>query len=174
MDIVTEDQLVSELWARDVQFLRGRTPLPSISLLPNAKLVASLADSTDPRICFSLIPLFLRHPDYSSCVLEANKSLTTRSSQITLQFYYTAAVFLQKKYLERIQRIMGEQTQLKDLFSTELGITSDMEPNRALAQLAEQHYLSTGQFINWLGTYQHAADVWLRQMELQKAETHGP
>lgn len=166
---ISEDQLVAELWARDVQFLRGRASLPPDTLLSNAKLIASLAESSDPRLCFSLIPLFLRHPEYSAWVREANKLLTTRSSQITLQFYYTAAVFLQKKYFQRIQNIMGEQKQLQDMFSKELGFTPDAEPSRALAQLAEQHHLSTGQFINWLGTYKHAADVWLRQMELQKA-----
>lgn len=166
---VNEDQLVSELWARDVQFLRGRASLLSATLLSDAELIASLAESSDPRVCFSLIPLFLRHPEYSAWVREANKLLATKSSQITLQFYYTAAVFLQKKYLQRIQNIMGEQKLLQDLFSKELGVTPDAEPSRALAQLAEQHHLSTGQFVNWLGTYEHAADVWLRQMELQKA-----
>jgi hypothetical protein len=164
-----EDQLVSELWARDVQFLRGRTPLLSAILLPNAKLIASLAESSDPRVCFSLIPLFLRHPEYSAHILEANQSLSSQASKITLKFYYTAAVFLQKKYLERIQSIMGEQIQLLDFFSNELGFVPDEEPNIALIQLAEQHHRSTGQFVNWLGTYEHAADVWLRQMELQKA-----
>lgn len=165
---VLDDQLVSELWARDVQFLRGRTSLPSVILLSNAKLIALLAESSDPRVCFSLISLFLRHPEYSAYVREANNMLTTRSSQIALQFYYIAAVFLQKKYLQRIQNIMGEQEQLQDIFSKELGFTPDTEPDIALAQLAEQHHLSTGQFVNWLGTYEHAADVWLRQMELQK------
>lgn len=164
-----DDQLVSELWARDVQFLRGCASLPSAPSLPHTQLIASLAESSDPRVCFSLIPLFLRHPEYSTCVMEANKSLSSQSSQIALQFYYTAAVFLQKKYRERIQHIMGKQKQLRDLFSKKLGIKSVKEPDRALAQLAEQHHRTTGQFVNWLGTYEHAADIWLRQMELQKA-----
>lgn len=167
--VALEDQLVSELWARDVQFLRGRTSLPIDTMLTDTKLITSLAESSDPRVCFSLIPLFLRHPEYSAYILEANKSLSSQTSKITLQFYYTAAVFLQKKYLERIQSIMGEQKQLQDFFSEELGFTPDNEPDHALAQLAKQHHLSTGQFVNWLRTYEHAADVWLRQMELQKA-----
>lgn len=167
--MINEDQLVSELWARDVQFLRGRTPLPSASLIPAVQLIASLAESSDPRICFSLIPLFLRHPEYSACVVEANKSLSTEASQVTLQFYYTAAVFLQRKYRERIHRIMGKQQQLRNFFSKKLGFIPEKEPNRALVQLAERHHRSTGQFVNWLGTYEHAADTWMRQMELQKA-----
>jgi len=167
--MVSEDQLVAELWARDVQFLRGRASLPSVTLLSDTRLIASLAESSDPRLCFSLIPLFLRHPEYSAWVREVNKLLNTKSSQVTLQFYYTAAVFLQKKYFQRIQNIMGEQELLQDMFSKELGFTPDAEPSRALVQLAEQHHLSTGQFVNWLETYKHAADVWLRQMELQKA-----
>lgn len=166
---ISEDQLVTELWARDVQFLRGRTSLPSIALLSDAKLIAALAESSDPRVCFSLIPLFLRHPEYSAYAREANDLLTTKSSKNMLHFYYTAAVFLQKKYIQRIQNVMGEQRELQNIFSKELGFVPDIEPDLALAQLAKQHHLSTGQFVNWLGTYEHAADVWLRQMELQKA-----
>jgi hypothetical protein len=164
-----DDQLVSELWARDVQFLMGRHSITAVPQLTPQQLITSLAQSTDPRVCFSLIPLFLRHPEYSANVLEAHKSLFSQESQITLKFYYTAAVFLQKKYRERIQRIMGKQKQLRDLFSKKLGIKPEKETDRALAQLAEKHLRITGQSVNWLGTYEHAADVWLRQMELQKA-----
>lgn len=164
-----EEQLVSELWARDVQFLRGRTSLPAAITISDASLIASLAESSDPRVCFSLIPLFLRHPEYSEYVLEAKKLLSSQAGIIALKFYYTAAVFLQKKHIERIQNVIGEYKNLQDYFSQDLSFTPDKEPDRALIQLAEQHRLITGQFVNWLGTYEHAADIWLRQMELQKA-----
>jgi len=166
---ISEDQLVSELWARDVRFLMGKRSAISTPQLTVSQLVAALAQSEDPRARFSLIPLFLRHPEYSADVTAADKALSTQASQLTLRFYYTAAVFLQRKYRARIIHIMGEQPQLADLFSKKLGVLSNKSPNDALIQLAKQHHALTGQFVNWLGTYEHAADVWLRQMELQKA-----
>lgn len=168
---VSNDQLVSELWARDVQFLRGRGILPPAQLLPTAQLIASLAQSADSRVCFSLIPLFLRHPEYSARAMDAYESIPSEASRITLQFYYTAAIFLQKKYRTRINHIIGLQDPLPDLFSKQLNVSQNKDPDRALADLAIQHNAMTGRFVNWHGTYEHAADVWLRQMELQKAES---
>ncbi len=167
---ITNDQLVSELWARDVRFLRGRGNLPPAQLFPATMLIASLAQSADSRVCFSLIPLFLRHPEYSAHVLEADKSIRAEASRIALRFYYTAAVSLQKKYSARINHIMGAYDPLPDLFSKQLNVHQDEDPDRALANLATQHNAMTGRFVNWIGTYEHAAEVWLRQMELQMAE----
>lgn len=138
-------------------------------MLSPAQLVISLAQSADPRVRFSLIPLFLRYPEFSAIVMEADRSLSGKEGRTALRFYYTAAVFLQRKHQDRIHRIMGKQPRLANLFSKELRFTPDKNPDRALARLAEQHHFLTGQFVNWLGTYEHAADVWLRQMELQKA-----
>ncbi len=163
-----EDQLVSELWARDVRFLMGHQ-LSSTPLLAPANLIASLAQSANARVRFSLIPLFLRHPEFSADVEIADRSLSTQASQFVLRFYYTAAVFLQKKYRKRITQILGKQPRLPDLFSGKLGFSPDKKSDRALIQLAKQHQILSGQSVNWLGTYEHAADVWLRQMELQKA-----
>ena len=166
--LFSEDQLVSELWARDVQFLMGRQLNPTPLLAP-AQLIASLAESKDARVRFSLIPLFLRHPEFSTEVKKADKLLSIQASKFVLWFYYTAAVFLQKKYRKRITQILGKQPRLPDLFSSRLGILPDKKPDQALIQLANRHQTLSMQSVNWLGTYEHAADVWLRQMELQKA-----
>lgn len=168
---VSNDQLVSELWARDVQFLRIRSPLLPARLLPTVQLIASLAQSGDSRVCFSLIPLFLRHPEYSTHVIEADRSIRVNSARIALRFYYTAAFFLQKKFHGRINRISGKQDLLPDLFSKQLSVDPDMDPDGALSNLAERHNAMTGRSVNWVGTYEHAADVWLRQMELQTADS---
>lgn len=168
---ITDDQLVSELWARDVQFLRNRSPLLPARLLPTAQLIASLAQSADSRVCFSLIPLFLRHPEYSAHVIEADRSIRVNSARIALRFYYTAAIFLQQKFHARINRISGKQDLLPDFFSKQLSVDPDTDPDGALSDLAKRHNAMTGRSVNWVGTYEHAADVWLRQMELQRADS---
>lgn len=168
---ITNDQLVSELWARDVQFLRNRSPLLPTRLLPTAQLIASLAQSADSRVCFSLIPLFLRHPEYSAHVIEADRSIRVNSARIALRFYYTAAIFLQQKFHARINRISGKQDLLPDFFSKQLSVDPDTDPDGALSDLAKRHNAMTGRSVNWVGTYEHAADVWLRQMELQRADS---
>ncbi|NOH02379.1 MAG: hypothetical protein HND47_10730 [Chloroflexi bacterium] len=78
---------------------------------------------------------------------------------------------MQKKFHGRINRISGKQDLLPDLFSKQLSVDPDMDPDGALSNLAERHNAMTGRSVNWVGTYEHAADVWLRQMELQTADS---
>lgn len=161
---LTDDQLVSELWARDVRFLMGKqlTPKP---LLDPAHLIASLAQSGDARVRLSLIPLFLRHPEFANAVKSADDLLAHQSSQLVLRFYYTAAVLLQRKNVERLEKIFGQQTHIPDLFSHKLGITLQEKPDQALAQLAEHHQILSGRFINWLATYEHGAERLIKHVE---------
>ena len=168
-DKQSEDQLVAELWAWDVKFLMGSHP-QAAPLLTSANLIASLAQSANARVRFSLIPLFLRHPELSAEVKNADNLLSRQiRHRNVLRFYYTAAVFLQTKYQKQLSHILGEQPQLPDFFSNILGVPPEKDPNQALEQLAKRHQTLSGQFVNWLGTYEHAAEVWLKQMELQTA-----
>ena len=160
----TEDQLVSELWARDVRFLMGSQSSP-IPLLTPANLIASLAQSTNARVRLSLIPLFLRHPEFSAEAEKVDRSLPQQLGQNVLRFYYTAAVFLQMKYQERLHKIFGRQNQLLDLFSSRLGVSPAKDPNQNLLQLAKRHQILSGHTINWLGTYEHAAERLIKHME---------
>ena len=160
----SEDQLVSELWARDVRFLMGRQ-FSSTPLLAPANLIAVLAQSENARVRLSLIPLFLRHPEFSAEAEKADRSLPPQSGQNVLRFYYTAAVFLQMKYQERLHKIFGRQNQLPDLFSSRLGISLEKDPNQNLLQLAKRHQILSGHTINWLGTYEHAAERLIKHME---------
>ncbi|MBI3169255.1 MAG: hypothetical protein HYZ22_12300 [Chloroflexi bacterium] len=159
-----EDQLVSELWARDVRFLMGRQ-VSSTPLLAPAKLIASLAQSQNARVRLSLIPLLLRHPEFSSEVKKADKSLLAQPSQLVLRFYYTAATILQRKYWDRLGKLFGRQTQLPDLFSQKLGVLLSENPDEALTNLAQRHQVLSGQAINWHGTYEHAAERLIKHME---------
>ena len=159
-----EDQLVSELWARDVQFLLGRQISPAPLFAP-AKLISLLAQSVNARVRLSLIPLFLRHPEFSAEAEKADRSLSPQSGENVLRFYYSAAVFLQMKYQERLHKIFGEQNQLPDLFSGKLGVLPEKDPSQNLLQLAKRHQILSEHTINWLGTYEHAAERLIKHME---------
>lgn len=164
---ITDDLLVSELWARDVPFLMGKQTSPE-PLLDPATLIQSLAQSRDARVRMALIPLFLRHPDFSSEADKADENLSP-SDQLYLRFYYTATILLQGKYWGRLVNIFGEQTQLPDLFSDNLGFALGADPDETLGRLGKHHQVLSGRQINWVGTYEHAAEVWLKEMEMQKA-----
>jgi hypothetical protein len=154
-----EDQLVSELWAWDVRFILGSKPDHPPSL-PPANLIAALTESREARLQLSLIPLFLRHPEFAVHVNLVAKEINPEY-QLILKCFYSAAVWLEQKHLSR--KI------LPDLFSKELGFSPNSNPEENLRMLAKRQRELSGSQINWLGTYQHAADIWLKEMELQQA-----
>ncbi|MHB8778218.1 MAG: hypothetical protein ACYC6R_10715 [Anaerolineales bacterium] len=158
--LLSEDQLVSELWARDVRFLMGSKP-DSAPRLDPAHLIAALAESREARLRLSLIPLFLQHPEFSAQVRTVARNLAP-STRLTLQCYYSAAIWLGQKYLPR-------EKSMPDLFCKELDLTPTPDPEKNLRALAKRHQELSGAHINWLGTYQHAAQVWFKELELQKA-----
>ena len=155
---------MSELRARDVRFLMGQQLSPTPLLAP-ATLISLLAQSVSARVRLSLIPLFLRHPEFSAEAEKADRSLPLQLGQNVLRFYYTAAVFLQMKYQERLHKIFGGQNQLTDLFSSKLGVLPEKDPNQNLLQLAKRHQILSEHTINWLGTYEHAAERLIKHME---------
>ena len=125
-----------------------------------ARLIASLAQSDESRLRLSLIPLFLEHPEYSSHVRDVAKGLAP-SAQLTLQCYYSAAVWLQRKY-------HLENPSLPDHFSKDLNLIPVDEPEENLRLLAKRRRELSGSFTNWLGTYMHAAQVWRKGLEYRK------
>ncbi|MEW6083700.1 MAG: hypothetical protein AB1607_03800 [Chloroflexota bacterium] len=161
---VTEDQLVSELWARDVPFLIGEQISPA-PLLETTTLIQSLAQSKEARIRMALIPLLLRHPEFFSEVRKADLTMSSQPSQLFLRFYYTAAFLLQKKYREQLLKIYGKQKRLPDLFSSKLGVLLGDDPDEILANLAKRHQIMSGQHINWLETYEHSAERLVKYAE---------
>ncbi len=162
--MVSEEQLVSELWAWDVRFLMGQQPSPP-PLLPPANLIAALAQSENARVRLSLIPVFLRHPEFSAETEKADETLLTGSSQLVLRFYYTAAVILQGKYWERLNNLFSRQTRLPDLFSKKIGVVINEDHDESLSNLSKRHQILSGHFFNWLGTYEHAAERLIKHME---------
>jgi hypothetical protein len=108
----------------------------------------------------ALIPLFLQYPEFATYVRKAAKTISA-PARLLLQCYYSAAIWLEQKYLLRTPS-------LPDLFSDGLGLTFSNNPDENLRALAKRHQELSGERINWIGTYEHAADVWLKEMELQK------
>jgi hypothetical protein len=94
---ITDDDLVSELWGRDIRFILGSAHSRPPKLSPS-ELIAALAKSNEARLQLSLIPLFLRHPEFSKYVNAVIGNLNS-SQQLILKCFYTASVWLEQKYL---------------------------------------------------------------------------
>jgi len=129
-----------------------------------ARLIAALAQSDEARLRLSLIPLFLEHPEYAKHTRIVAKKLD-RSARLTLQCYYSAAVWLAKKYRLNVS--------LPDYFSKFLNLTPSDDPEENLRALAKRHTELSGSYVNWFATYQHAEQVWQKGFERRKKATHG-
>ncbi len=156
----TGDQLSNALHAVGVNFIMGgKDDDKSLHKHP-ARLIAGLAQSSEARLRLSLIPLFLEHPEYAVRVRSIAKKLEP-SARLTLLCYYSAAVHLQKKHQ------IGEVA-LPNHFAKDLNLTPVDDPDENLRMLAKRHKELSHSFTNWLGTYQHAEQVWLKGLEYRK------
>ncbi|MBL8090811.1 MAG: hypothetical protein JNJ43_10810 [Anaerolineales bacterium] len=164
MKSITDDDLVSELWAWDVRFLMGESFTDTPILSPKIFLQL-LAQSPEARIRLSLIPLLLRHPDFANEAEMVDNEILDPDAKLVFRFYYTASMLLQQMHKEILSRFLGNQMKIPDLFSKKLGINLPQNPHLAIINLSEHHKILSEQKINWLGTYQHATDVWLKQLK---------
>jgi hypothetical protein len=156
-------RLVAALEALGVYFLRGAdASAPTKHIAPN-RLLAGLAASDEARVRLALIPLLLHRPDFAAYA-NADAALDPEA-QVVLMCYYTAALYLQRKYRLRLEKLMGCYDPLPDLFSKALGLRPCTNPDDGLQALAQRHAILSGKPINWLGTYEHAAQRWLTSME---------
>lgn len=162
--ITTGDQLTNALQALGIRFLMGGNPEHSSLHKQPERLIAALAKSREARLRLSLIPLFLEHPEFSAHVRAVAWKLSP-SARLTLQCYYSAAVWLRRKYQPR-------KRSLPDHFSRELKLQPVTDPDENLRELAKRHRELSRAQVNWLGTYQHAAQVWRKGLELKKTQSH--
>lgn len=161
----TGDQLANALRALGVNFIMGGDKAADENLYKYpTRLIAALAQSDEARLRLSLIPLFLAHPEYARHVRTVAKKLDG-AARLTLQCYYSAAVWLAKKHRLNIS--------LADHFSKGLNLTPRNDPEENLRALAKRHTELSGSYVNWLATYQHAEQVWQKGFERQKKATHG-
>src|SRR5512133_511419 len=123
------DQLTNALQALGIRFLMGGNPENSSLHKQPERLIAALAKSREARLRLSLIPLFLEHPEFSVHVRAAAGKLSP-SARLTLQCYYSAAVWLRRKYQPR-------KRPLPDHFSRELKVPRTKDPEENLRGLAK-------------------------------------
>jgi hypothetical protein len=156
----TGDQLVNALQTLGVNFLMGGNKTEETLSKHPTRLITELAQNGEARLRLSLIPLFLEHPEYASRVRNIAKKLDL-PARLTLQCYYSAAVWLAKKHQQ-----IG--VPLPDHFWKELNLTPVEDPEENLCALAKRHKELSGSYVNWLATYQHAEQVWRKGLEYQK------
>lgn len=160
----TGEQLANALYALGVRFVMDGTNAEESLHKEPTRLIAALAESNEARLRLSLIPLFLEYPEFAAHVRAAARGLSA-PARLTLRCYYSAAVWLQRKYRLRLDALLGQKPFLPDHFSgeLELPVTDDAEENLRL--LAERHQALSGMPINWLGTYEHAVRRLLNHAE---------
>jgi hypothetical protein len=158
--VITGDQLANALHELNVKFIFGGDSNDASLHKQPVRLIAALAESDEARLRLALIPLFLQHPEFAPSVRDAAKQLRP-PARLTLQCYYTAAVFL-----AQIHRLSSS---LPDYFSRDLRLETTQDPQINLRALADRQRELSGETVNWLGTYQHAAQIWMRALELRHA-----
>lgn len=131
-------------------------------------LLTSLVVSSEARLRSALIPLLLRHPKFAQDALEAALILTGEERSTFLCFY-SAAMYLQRKFADRLAALGLKTDCLPNQFSAELELPTEADPDEALRHLAICHRQLSGKAINWYGTYEHAAERWLTHMERRRA-----
>jgi hypothetical protein len=77
------------------------------------------------------------------------------------RYWRTGAVWFSKKY--------REPGSLPAYFSRELGLQPVDDPDKNLRALAKRHKELSGTWVNWLGTYLHAATVWQKGLQYKGA-----
>jgi len=153
------DQLVNALRILGVNFIMGGDEAGKSLHTRPARLIAGLARSDEARLRLSLIPLFLEHPEYATHVCAVAKKLDL-TDRLTLQCYYSAAIWLAKKY--------QLNAMLPDYFSKNLGMEPTDNPDENLRALAIRHKELSNSAVNWLATYQHAGQVWQKGLEYRQ------
>ena len=163
----TGEQLTTALHVLGVDFIMGGNLGQGSLYKKPVSLIAALAKSPEARLRLSLIPLFLEHPEFSEYVPSVSKKLG-RIAQITLQCYYTAAVFLQKQHHNQLDTLIGSKPSLPDYFTSGLGLEINADFDENLRSLGLRHQELSNSQVNWFGTYQHALRVWIKGLELQR------
>jgi hypothetical protein len=153
---ITGDQLTDALRALHVNFILGGNAHNSSLHKQPARLISSLAESNEARLRLALIPLFLQHPEFADYALDAAK-LMDAPARLTLQCYYTAAMLL--------AQVHHLPFSLPDHFSKDIHLSLTADPLANLQALANRHSDLVGQAVNWMGTYQHAEEIWQKGLE---------
>lgn len=164
--IDNEAAIAATLAKLGVRYLRASTEAAPMSMTPT-QLIATLAQHPSPRIRESLLPLFLRHPEFAQHV--PNLVLTLPAvAATTVRHLYTAAVYLQHLWRGQLESYLGEQSRLPDYFGQsewQLPPPTVHYGEAGLRLLANHFQIRTGD--NWLNTYETAVSLLLQQLMLE-------
>ena len=110
----------------------------------------------DARMRLALIAVLLQRPEFA---LEAGDVLVVlpNDQRPIFKLFYTAACYLQAKYHEQLEELLGHFQKIPDLFSEQLNLDPGDSIEENLQELALRHTKITDLNVNWYGTYQHAA-----------------
>ena len=169
MDTITSDSaiLVGQLAQHGVRTLMVAESAAAIPPISPPDLITQLAQHPSPRLRDSLIPLFLRHPEYAEYVPELVDGLPVAAAN-HLRHLYTAAAYLQRFWHITLSIYLGTFALLPDYYGQSyyhLPSPSERFGEAGLRQLAYQMELSTG--YEWLTVYESALSLLLLQLELE-------
>ncbi len=166
--ISEEEELVAELELLDIRYLTRQTTYCPASVRSPEKLLADLVRQPSARVRAAVIAVLLAHPEFAASISVALQVLPP-VQRITLQFYYLAAVFLQRVFADQLQPRLGTRWQwLPERFAEQFNIPSDSPPREKLIQLGREHQRLTHIVANWGGTCEDVARRLLRQWELER------
>lgn len=162
------DTVAAALAQWDVRFVApsGKVSGARLAQQP-VTLLATLAEQNEARLRLGIIPLLLRHPDLAAMIPAAVRRVVPHRRAV-LKLYYTAALLLQQKYAGRLELYLGRSVPLIDWYSAELGVPIQGDPDRRLRILARAQREQSGLALNWLGTYEHAVERFVRQLDVAR------
>ncbi len=167
--VAEEEELVAELGLLGIRYLSRQSSYQASQVRSPERLLADLVRQPHARVRTAVIALLLSHPEYAEAVPAALRQLGPRD-RLTLQALYTAAVLLQREYVDRLRPVVGERWRwLPDLLSDELGLPAVGLPREKLELLDLEMRYRTGAMVNWTGTYEAVVETLIRDWERQAA-----
>jgi hypothetical protein len=163
-----EERLVAELEQLGIRYLSRQTSIAARRVRSPQRLLAALIQQPSSRVRTAVIATILANPKFSESMPGALAYLSPPEQQ-TLKLFYTAAVYLQRKHVLRLQAFLGNRWQwLPDLYSCEMNILDEQQPDKLLVQLGLEQRRMTGIVANWAGTYENVAHHLMRRWELEQ------
>ena len=163
--LTEEEKLVAELGLLGVRYLSRQSSYQADKARPPETLLAELVQQPSARVRTAVIAVLLSHPEYAEAVPGALERLRLRE-RLILQWFYMAAVLLQREHANRLRPLLTVQWQwLPDLFSVELGLPTEGTPRERLALLGRKQRHWTQAVVNWVGTYEQAVHKLIHHWE---------
>ncbi|MBU0491459.1 MAG: hypothetical protein KKA73_02745 [Chloroflexi bacterium] len=163
--LTEEEKLVAELGLLGIRYLSRQTLYQAYEVRPPENLLADLVQQPCARVRVAIIAVLLAHPELAVAVPAALEQLQPHE-RLSLQWFYVAAMLLQREYASRLRPFLTTQWQwLPDLFSVELGLPAGGTPRERLILLGHQQRRQTQTAVNWAGTYEQVAHKLIRRWE---------